>query len=173
MRQKTKFWALIALSLCASFFLFSCDNSRDSEAPTIEPRPPHPQECRLIAYVNDGEGRTTKVDLSDHGLRSRGPQVINGAEITGLGVYYHNEPCELGITATPASNKRVRFVYFKYPKGEYQSSDLPTTPLEYDKRTLPINPNGYEVNFRLDVHSNIFMYVELEKKISGVGIEYE
>lgn len=168
MRHFRKLVTTIALGLLG-FSLFSCNSVNSRENPS---NGDGKESYRLIAFVDEGDGQLHKMDVQTTNLRAggRGSQRMGSAVVTGLGAYYHKEACEIGINPAPSSNKKVKFVYFKYASGVYSPSVLPTSLLEYRNRRKPINPNGYQVNFRFDVIGDVYMYVTMEDDTPGVDV---
>lgn len=161
--MKNKITSLV-LALATAFGLFlisSCDNSSGNH-------PEEKQKFTVKAFIHDNDGKVIEVRGED----LRASQIQNGAEITGLGSYYHNQQCELGINPVKSSNKEVDYVIFD--KGSLQPTNvLPTTKYEYQLRTKPINPYGYSVNFRFAVTADVMMHVYLKELPSGVDVGTE
>lgn len=166
MRQFRKLITAIAMGLLG-FTLFSCNSMSSKEIPS---NGDDKEGYRLIAFVDEGDGQFHKIDVQTTDLRAanRGPQTMGSAIVTGLGAYFHNEACEIGINPVPSSNKKVKEVIFKYTAA-YSHSDLPTTRVEYINRKKPINPNNYQVNFRFNVFGDVHMYVTMENN-DGVDV---
>lgn len=166
MRQFRKLITAIAMGLLG-FTLFSCNSMSSKEIPSnVDGK----EGYRLIAFVDEGDGQFHKIDVHTTDLRAanRGPQTMGSAIVTGLGAYFHNESCEVGINPVPSSNKKVKEVIFKYTAA-YSHSDLPTTRVEYLNRKKPINPNNYQVNFRFNVVGDVYMYVTMDSN-DGVDV---
>lgn len=164
MRRFGRIAALMFFGLL-SLALFSCDNSKDE--PSNDPR----GNYTLTAFVDDGDGQFHKMELPSISLRAleRGPVNIGSAVVTGLGDYFHNETCEVGINPKPNSGKKVKLVRFEY-QAAYDPKTLPTSVLEYNDRTKPSNPKGYEVNFVFPVIGDVKVFITMEDKEDGVDV---
>lgn len=164
MRRFGRIAALMFFGLL-SLALFSCDNSKDE--PSNDPR----GNYTLTAFVDDGDGQFHKMELPSISLRAleRGPVNIGSAVVTGLGDYFHNETCEVGINPKPNSGKKLKLVRFEY-QAAYDPKTLPTSVLEYNNRTKPSNPKGYEVNFVFPVIGDVKVFITMEDKEEGVDV---
>lgn len=169
MRHFRKLIMTIALGLLG-FSLFSCNSVNSREIPS---NGDGKESYRLIAFVDEGDGQLHKIDVQTTNLRAGGtPQQMGSAVVMGLGTYFHNDACEIGINPSPTSGKRVKTVIFKYDAGVYSPSVLPTTISEFEGRTKPINPSNYQVNFRFNVVGDVYMYVTMENA-EGVDVDPE
>lgn len=149
--------------------LFSCNNSSSIGEPPHDPRGIY----TLTAFVDDGDGQIHKMEFSSTSLRAleRGPVDIGSAVVEGLGDYFHNERCEIGINSKPNSGKKVKLVTFDY-QAAYDPKTLPTSVLEYNNRTKPSNPKGYDVNFVFPVIGDVKVLITMDGK-DGVDIDID
>ncbi|MDY3885426.1 hypothetical protein [Porphyromonas somerae] len=168
MRRFGRIAALMFFGLL-SLALFSCDNSNSKDEPSNDPRGSY----TLTAFVDDGDGQFHKMELPSISLRAleRGAVNIGSAVVTGLGDYFHNETCEIGINPKPNSGAKVKLVTFDYQAG-YDPKMLPTSVLEYNNRTKPSNPKGYDVNFVFPVIGDVKVFITMEGK-EGVDIDID
>ncbi|MBR8712237.1 hypothetical protein [Porphyromonas levii] len=151
---------LVGLMVIATLLFSSC--IREKECPS----PAQKKSFEVEAYIHYGDGSVVKLDK---GINLRAPKEQNGARIVGLGQYYHNQQCELGINPVNSKVKVVDYVLFD--KGSnIPVSILPTTVMEYKSRNKPANPHGYAVNFVFNVTSNINMHVYMKKVDPGVEV---
>ena len=166
MRRFERIAALMIFGLL-SLTLFSCENSSSKDEPSHDPR----GNYTLTAFVDDGDGQIHKTELSSTSLRAleRGPVNIGSAVVTGLGDYFSNEKCEIGINPKPNSGKKVKWVRFDY-QAAYDPKTLPTSLIEYNNRIKPSNPKGYDVNFVFLVIGDVKVFITMEDKEDGVDV---
>lgn len=166
MRRFERIAALMIFGLL-SLTLFSCENSSSKDEPSHDPR----GNYTLTAFVDDGDGQFHKTEFSSTSLRAleRGPVNIGSAVVTGLGDYFSNEKCEIGINPKPNSGKKVKWVRFDY-QAAYDPKTLPTSLIEYNNRIKPSNPKGYDVNFVFLVIGDVKVFITMEDKEDGVDV---
>ena len=166
MRRFERIAALMIFGLL-SLTLFSCENSSSKDEPSHDPR----GNYTLTAFVDDGDGQIHKTEFSSTSLRAleRGPVNIGSAVVTGLGDYFSNEKCEIGINPKPNSGKKVKWVRFDY-QAAYDPKTLPTSLIEYNNRIKPSNPKGYDVNFVFLVIGDVKVFITMEDKEDGVDV---
>lgn len=166
MRRFERIAALMIFGLL-SLTLFSCENSSSKDEPSHDPR----GNYTLTAFVDDGDGQIHKTEFSSTSLRAleRGPVNIGSAVVTGLGDYFSNEKCEIGINPKPNSGKKVKWVRFDY-QAAYDPKTLPTSLIEYNNRIKPSNPKGYDVNFVFIVIGDVKVFITMEDKEDGVDV---
>ena len=166
MRRFERIAALMIFGLL-SLTLFSCENSSSKDEPSHD----HRGNYTLTAFVDDGDGQIHKTEFSSTSLRAleRGPVNIGSAVVTGLGDYFSNEKCEIGINPKPNSGKKVKWVRFDY-QAAYDPKTLPTSLIEYNNRIKPSNPKGYDVNFVFLVIGDVKVFITMEDKEDGVDV---
>ena len=166
MRRFERIAALMIFGLL-SLTLFSCENSSSKDEPSHDPR----GNYTLTAFVDDGDGQIHKTEFSSTSLRAleRGSVNIGSAVVTGLGDYFSNEKCEIGINPKPNSGKKVKWVRFDY-QAAYDPKTLPTSLIEYNNRIKPSNPKGYDVNFVFLVIGDVKVFITMEDKEDGVDV---
>ncbi|MBR8760430.1 hypothetical protein [Porphyromonas levii] len=150
---------LVGLMVIATLLFSSC--IREKECPS----PAQKKSFEVEAYIHYGDGSVVKLDK---GINLRADKEQNGARIVGLGQYYHNQQCELGINPVNSKVKVVDYVTFD---GGHNISTkiLPSNKIEFLSRTKHENSN-YAVSFVFNVTSNINMHVYMKKVDPGVEV---